>query len=719
MPYFIGVDTGGTFTDLVILDHEGTLHFDKAFTTPARPALGVLAALENAAALLGQDVRRVLEAAERLAHGTTVGTNALIQRRGARVGLLMTRGFEDTLVLGRGPMARNLGIPPSQAMDFIHTERPEPLVPKILTRGVSERVAVDGEVIAPLAEAEALAALEDFRGEGVESVAVCFLWSFRNAVHEDRVKALFASRAPDLLVTLSSEVSPLMGEFERATTTVVNAYIGPVLIGYVRDLQSALEGRGYTRPVQLMKCSGGLTVPERVDREAVTLVNSGPVGGLVAARYLGGLLGHDNVITTDMGGTSFDVGVIYRGEVEEERTPFVSQGIPLQVPAAKVVTIGAGGGSIAWTDGRRLLVGPQSAGAVPGPACYDQGGTKPTVSDALVVLGILDPDYFFGGRKRLSRARAEQAIRERIAEPLGLDVQEAASGIYEIVTAKMSDLIRKVTVESGFDPREFVLFAYGGASPAHAALYGDAIGAREVIVPYAASVFSALGVALADLLYTFARSEPLPLVPDAEVIRRFNAIFEELEGRALATLTASGFRPEEALLSRRLELRYEGQMNEISVAWEPGRLTEATIPEIRRIFEESYTTRFGRATVRTESPLEIITFRVDALRAAEKPKLRAETERPIDAASALKGTRSITLRPHGAVEARVYDFERLSPGARLTGPAVIERCDTTVLVPPGFGARMDSYRNIRVWRGHAASVSAHPRLEPAPRHPLP
>lgn len=699
MPNFVGVDTGGTFTDVVILDHEGTLHFDKAFTTPARPALGVLEALDNAAALLGHEVRRVLEATERLAHGTTVGTNALIQRRGARVGLLMTRGFEDTLVLGRGPMARNLGIPPSQAMDFIHTERPEPLVPKTLTRGVSERVTVDGEVVAPLDEAGALAALEDFRAQGVESVAVCFLWSFRNARHEQRVKALLAARAPHLLVTLSSEVSPLLGEFERATTTAVNAYIGPVLIGYVRDLQAALEERGFRRPIQLMKCSGGLTLPERVDREAVALVNSGPVGGLVAARYLAGLLGHDNVITTDMGGTSFDVGVIYRGEVEEERTPFVSQGIPLQVAAAKVVTIGAGGGSIAWTDGRRLLVGPQSAGAVPGPACYDEGGSEPTVSDALVVLGILDPDYFFGGRKHLNRARAEQAIHERIARPLGLDLLEATSGIYEIVTAKMSDLIRKVTVESGFDPREFVLFAYGGASPAHAALYGDAIGVREVIIPYAASVFSALGVALADLLYTFARSEPLPLVADREVIDRFNAIFEELEERARATLVASGFQPVEALLSRRLDVRYEGQMNEISVPWEPGRLTEATIREVRRVFEESYGTRFGRATIRTESPLEIITFRVDCLRVAEKPKFRAEPERPSDPTSALKGVRSIMLRPTGPADARVYDFDRLLPGARLTGPALIERRDTTVLVPAGFGARMDVYRNIRLRRG--------------------
>jgi N-methylhydantoinase A len=696
--YFVGVDTGGTFTDVVILDGAGNICFDKAFSTPHRPALGVLAALENAVRALAPELPAVLERTERFAHGTTVATNALIQRKGARVGLLMTKGFEDTLLLGRGPMARNLGIPPSQAMDFIHTERPAPLVPKHLTRGIAERVAVDGQVLVPLQEADVHAALDHFTARGVESVAVCLLWSFKDTAHEERVKTILEQLAPALMVTLSSEVSPFLGEFERATTTVVNAYVGPVLTRYVRDLQAELEARGLRRPVQLMKCSGGLTLPERIDREAVALLNSGPAGGLVAARYLGRVLGHDNVITTDMGGTSFDVGVISRGEIEQERTPFVDQGVPLQVPAAKLVTIGAGGGSIAWTDGRRLMVGPQSAGAAPGPACYDQGGTEPTVTDALVVLGLLDPDYFFGGRKRLDRARAEQAIRDRIGMPLGFALREAAAGIYEVVTAKMADLIRKVTVETGLDPREFVLFAYGGASPAHAALYGDGIGVREVIVPHAAPVFSALGVALADLLYTFARSEPMPLVPDPAVIQRFNGIFQVLERQALQSVTASGFRAEEAVLIRKLDLRYEGQMNEITVPWQPGSLTEEKLPEVRRVFEEAYAARFGRATARGESPLEVITFRVEALRVSEKPRLHAESETAGDPGPARKGAREVWLRPYGAFAAQAYDFDGLGPGSRLAGPALIERRDTTVFLPPGFEGSVDGYRNVRIRR---------------------
>ena len=478
MDYFIGVDTGGTFTDVVIMDEEGHLYFDKAFSTPKDPGQGIVAGLENCAKLIQPKVsmRDVLTQTRRFCHGTTVSTNALIQRRGARVGLIMTRGFEDTLIITRGPMGRALGISPAEAMDFIHTERAVPLVPKTLIRGVSERVDVDGDVILPLNDEDVLKAVRELIESGAESIAVCLLWSFRNNAHEKRIKELISSIAPRMGVSLSSEISPLIREFERTSTTVLNAYLGPVMVRYINNLREELTRQGLTRPVQLMKCSGGLTPPQYIEREAMTTLNSGPVGGVIASKYLAKTMGYQNVVTTDMGGTSFDVGVIYQGEVEEESTPFVAHGIPLQVPTVKVVTIGAGGGSIAWTDGRRLMVGPQSAGADPGPACYDQGGTGPTVTDALLVLGLLDPENFFGGRKRLNRAKAEAAMLDKVARPLGLTIMEAAAGIYEIVTAKMADLIRKVTVGSGYDPRQFVIFAYGGASPAHCALYGEALG---------------------------------------------------------------------------------------------------------------------------------------------------------------------------------------------------------------------------------------------------
>ncbi|HLC27390.1 MAG TPA: hydantoinase/oxoprolinase family protein, partial [bacterium] len=499
MAYHIGVDSGGTFTDIVSIDSKGTITFEKAFSTPDNPARGVSGALENLAQRLDVAVGDVLKQTDRFAHGTTVATNALIQRRGAKVGLLMTKGFEDTILMTRGPMGRTMGIPPTEAMDFVHTDRPEPLVPAELIRGVSERVGVDGQVLAPLDDEEVAESVRELLNLGVDSLAVCLMWSFVNSSHERRIKQIIHNLRPGFNVNLSSEISPLMGEFERVVTTTVNAYVAPVMRKYINTLQQDLSQRGLQHPVQLMTSAGGVTLPRHIERESVATVNSGPVGGLVAAKFLGEILGYQNILTTDMGGTSFDVGVISRGEYEYDKVPFVSQGIPLQVPMVRVVAIGAGGGSIAWTDGRRLLVGPQSAGADPGPACYDQGGQEPTVTDALVALGILDPDYFFGGRKRLKKELSEKAIRTRVAEPLGLDLLRAAEGIYEVVTAKMSDLIRKVTVESGYDPREFILFAYGGAAPAHCALYGSALGVGEVVVPETAAVFSALGAALSDI----------------------------------------------------------------------------------------------------------------------------------------------------------------------------------------------------------------------------
>lgn len=699
MRYYIGADTGGTFTDLVILDEAGRLYFDKAFSTPAAPDQGVLAALENCAGLLKKDLHELLQDAERFSHGTTVGTNALIQRRGAKVGLIMTKGFEDTILITRGPMGKNLGIPPSQAMDFIHNERPEALVPKMLIRSVTERVAVDGAIIAPLLEDDVRQALKDLLGAGVESIAVCLLWSFRNDVHEKKIKAIIHDVDGKVSVNLSSDVSPVLGEFERAVTTVVNAYVGPVIVRYLTRLQAALAGKGLRRPVQALKCSGGLTLPQHLEKEAVSIVNSGPVGGLVAAQYLGESLGYRNIITTDMGGTSFDVGVIHKGELEEERLPFLSQGIPVQVPAVKVVAIGAGGGSIAWTDGRRLLVGPRSAGADPGPACYDQGGSEPTVTDALVVLGLVDPNYFFGGRKQLVKARAERAIQEKIGLALGLELREAAAGIYEIVTAKMADLIRKVTVESGYDPREFILFAYGGAAGAHAALYGSALGVKEVIVPHTAAVFSALGTALSDVKYSYTRSEPLIVEATPAFLARFREVFRELDDKSLEDMKASGFSSGEVVLNRKLDVRYEGQMNEITVPWDRDNLDGDGIAALRSVFERTYETRFGEGTTRSESPLEIMSFRVEALKITEKPELRPCAEEGHDPGRAAKGAREVYLRQFGSFAAAAYEYDRLAPGNRVVGPAIVERRDTTVFVPPDHIAVIDGYWNIRIQIG--------------------
>jgi N-methylhydantoinase A len=694
MRRYLGVDTGGTFTDLVEIDGEGRLRFDKAFSTPQAPEQGILNALASLAATAGIDVGRLLAETERFAHGTTVSTNALIQRRGAKVGLITTKGFEDTLIIARGPVGRAGGLPQSKAMDFLHTEPPPPLVPKPFIRGVTERVIADGSALVRLNEDEARAAIDSLLAAGVESLAVCLMWSFRNPAHDRRLREIANEVAPDLPVSLSCEIAPRMGEFERMVTTAVNAFIGPVTEHYIGNLQKQLGALGLRHPVQVMKSSGGVMLPDAVAHQAVSVVNSGPIGGLVAARHVGSLLGHDKIVTADMGGTSFDVGLIAGGVFEEESTPFLAQGLPVHVPSIKVVTIGAGGGSIAWTDGYRLQVGPQSAGAEPGPACYGRGGTEPTVADALVVLGIIDPEHFFGGRYKLDRQKAREAIATRVAGPLGLDVMEAAAGIYEVVTAKMGDLIRKVTVESGHDPREFCLLSYGGAGGAHCAAFAAQLGIKRVIVPYAASVFSALGVVLSDVAYRHMRSAPM-LLDGPATVAAANAVFAELAERAMADLRASGLDGGQTDMRYGLDMRYVGQMNEVPLTWASGRIVAGDIPALRSAFESFYQQRYGAGTFRPETPLEIISFRAEVVKPTEKPPF-APLFRDQRGSAAPRARRKVYMRGRGFLAAAVYDYGDLAPRAPLAGPAVIERESTTIWLPPGTRGTLDIYGNFAI-----------------------
>jgi N-methylhydantoinase A len=690
--YIVGIDTGGTFTDCVVIDAAGRVHIDKAFSTPDDPSIGARDALRNVAARIGTGVEDILASTRRLAHGTTVGTNALLQRNGVRVGLITTRGFEDTVIIARGPLGRNTGIPLEQALDFVRNEKPAPYVDRTLTFGIAERVDLDGEVVGPLHEPDVAGIAGALERASVGSVAVSLLWSFRNPDHETRVRDLLRASLPELEVSLSSEVSPVSGEYERTMTTVVNAYLAPVLARYIDRLAEQLSADGLRYPIQVMTCAGGTIFPKDVRRRAVSLVNGGPVGGLVAARELGGALGFEDAITTDMGGTSFDVGLIHRGRIRTEPSTFVSQGTPVQLEAAKVETIGAGGGSIAWTDGERLLVGPNSAGSNPGPACYGNGGEEPTVTDALVVLGLLDPAAFFGGRTRLRVDLAEAAIRDRVARPLGMDVETAAAGIYEIVTARMSDLVRQTTVQEGLDPRDFTLIAFGGAAPLHAAAYAEPLGVREVIVPATSSVFSALGCALSDVRYTYARSAPARLdAPGTDALAA--EVYGDLERQALADMVESGNAPDDVALRHRLDVRYAGQMSELTI--EIPRETVDFEATVRTAFEAEYVSRFGAMTLPRRGRIEIITFRVEALAAADRLQpapVGTRSGEPLQP----RGTRRIVTRQYGAADAAIYDGAALLAGDRIAGPALVARADTTIFIPTGQRAEVDTYGNVHI-----------------------
>ena len=688
----IGVDTGGTFTDLVLIDADGIVRTEKSFSTPQSRERGVFDVLERAARTLNTSVSGILSHTDIFAHGTTASTNALIERRGARVGVLFTAGFEDTLGIARGPIGRVGGLPQSQAIDFIHTEPPAPLVPPDMVRGVVQRIGSDGRIVTPLNESALRRSIEDLITRGTESLAVCLLWAFRNPEHEKRVASICEEVAPSIPVSLSHQIAPKMGEFERAVTTVINAYIGPLTQKYISDLDRGLATNGLSKPIQVITSTGGASRAADVGQQAVSVVNSGPVGGLVAARFLGDQLGHGKIITADMGGTSFDVGLIDGDTLEEDPRPFLDQGLPVTLPAVKLVTIGAGGGSIAWTDGYRLHVGPQSAGADPGPAAYGRGGTEPTVTDALVVCGIVDPENFFGGAYKLDRDLSERAIADRVAKPLNLELAEAAAGILEIVNARMANLIRKVSIESGHDPGGFVLYAYGGATGAHCAEFAQHLGIGNLILPYAGPVFSALGVAIADIAYRHTRSEPMLIAEDR--IEVINRNFSDLRAAALEDMNAAGIDPKTCAFRHRIEMRYSGQMNEITIDWPSDNFDTNDIDVLRNLFETYYQKRFGAGTIRAQTPLELISFRVDATHPTRRPALAALDQTATT--SSVSKTRPVYLRGTGYIDADIIDFRVLKSDTTYGGPAVIERDTTTIWLPPGATATIDTFGNLAI-----------------------
>ncbi|MGH8738967.1 MAG: hydantoinase/oxoprolinase family protein, partial [Burkholderiales bacterium] len=507
-PFLVGVDIGGTFTDCVVLDGKGRITATKSPSTPENFAEGMLAALNVAADRLGLSFEDFCAQIRVLTHGTTVGTNALIQRKGAKIGLITTKGHEDVMHImrgSRGVTSRDL----KKVVHFPESQKPEPIVPKRLIEGVSERIDCFGEVVVPLNEEQAEAAIRRLVAQGVEAIAVCFLWSFRHPAHELRVKEMVRRIAPKLFVSCSVDIAPKWGEYERTAATVLNGYIGPVMARYLENLAKRLRSAGYRQPLQIAQCGGGSISVDKAMGSPLLTLDSGPVSGVTGSVYLGSVMGIENIITTDMGGTSFDVGIVHGGRPQYS---FVSNVVQYEyfLPKVDIQAIGSGGGSLARVvpATRTLQVGPESAGADPGPACYGKGGEMPTVTDADVVLGYINPDNFLGGRMRLDRAKAVAAV-QKVADGLGLSLHETASGIARVAEFKMADIIRKMTVEKGFDPREFTLFAFGGAGPAHAGVFGAELGVKKIIVPQKeiASTWCAFGAASADMLHVHEHTD--------------------------------------------------------------------------------------------------------------------------------------------------------------------------------------------------------------------
>ena len=668
----VGIDTGGTFTDIVAV-RDGEIRTGKVPSTPPQFERGVLDAIDQVGLRLGEVAQ--------LHHGTTATTNAVITRTGARTGLVTTRGFRDVLELRRHDRG--------ELYDILW-DPPEPLAPRRRRLEVTERIDYAGDVLVDLDERDLREAVARLQDVGAEAVAICFLNAFKNPAHERRARELLESLWPDVYVSISSDLLREPQEFERTSTTVMNAYLGPILAGYVGRLSRQLEQGGFPGRVLIMHSGGGLLPAESSMRVPARTVTSGPAAGVMAAEGISAATRVGGIISLDMGGTSADIAVVRDGRARlvEEYEPEV--GLPIRFPAVDLLTIGAGGGSIAWIDAAGLPnVGPQSAGAVPGPACYGRGGTDATVTDANLLLGRLSPETPLAGELSLDLELARRAIAS-FAERAGLGVEEAALGIVDIANSNMAKAIRVMTVERGLDPRQFALLAFGGAGPMHACELADRLAIGEVIVPVAPGVTSALGTLFVDVVHDRVRSHIVAVdrLDAAEVAR----VFAELEAEVEQALAADAVPPERRQLERSLDLRYSGQIKTLNIGVGSGRFGEQALVRASEEFLHESERRYHYAT--REIPLELAGIRVRGRGLHDRPSL----PRPSGEAEAQPvGRREVSFRD-GAVETDVYRREQLRLGVEFAGPAIVEQVDSTTVVAPGWRLAVDDLGDLRLTR---------------------
>ncbi len=684
--FALGVDIGGTFTDIALLDRASKrIVAGKSLTDYEDFARGVIACVKNT--LAGNGV--AVGAVQAVVHGTTLATNALIQRRGARTALVVTQGFRDVLETARGTR---------YDIFDLDIELPEPLVPRARVFEVEERIDCEGRVVKPLAREDVRRLARKLAADGIESVAVCFFHAYANPAHEQEVGRILAEAAPGLAVSLSSDVVPAIGEYDRVTTTVANVYLQPVVRGYLERLSRALAQIGVSRPPMIIASDGGTMSCETAARFPVRLIESGPAGGAIAAAHFGRRAGLDRVIGFDMGGTTAKICIIddfepeHATEFEAARIARFAKGsgLPLKVPAIEMIEIGAGGGSIAHIDRAGLLkVGPESAGAAPGPACYGFGGDKPTVTDADLCLGYLDPAFFLGGSMPLDKARAESAIAHGIAKPLRLDSTRAAWGIHDVVNNNMARAAKIHCMERGKDPRLYTLVAFGGAGPIHAYRIAQVLGVPQVLYPAHAGIMSSVGFLIAQPSFEFVRSYETPL--SAGRVGRIRKLFIEMEREGRAQLHSAGVAAKEITTRRELGLRYRGQAFVLYIPAPEAKSPADFLSRVERAFLAEYRKRYHRTNPGV--PLEIVTLR--SLVAGPRPSLVIAAPRANGGTRALKGARPVYM-PERKRFVRCPVYDRYALTGRFTGPAVVEERESTVVIGIGASARVDDGGNLLV-----------------------
>ncbi|AFK21026.1 hydantoinase/oxoprolinase family protein (plasmid) [Haloferax mediterranei ATCC 33500] len=672
----LAVDIGGTFVDAITFDRETrSIDLEKAATTSQQPSKGVL----NSVGKVGAS----LEETEAFVHGTTLGLNAVLERDGAKTGIITNEGFEDVYEIGRTNLERD-------AMYDINYQKPASLVPRRRRVGVPGRLNASGAVVEELdtdAVRDAAAYLVD--EQGVESIAICFLHSYQNDQHEQAAAQIVRETRPEVSVSVSSDISGEYREYERTSTAVLDGYIKPIFENYVDTLDSNLGQSGFDGSFFITRSGGGTLTAESAKTAPVHTILSGPAGGLIGASHVGNVTGRENLITVDMGGTSLDAAVI------EDGSPVVKydsslEHQPMMIPVYDIRTIGAGGGSIAWLDGELLKVGPQSAGADPGPICYDNGGTEPTVTDAALALGFLDPNDFLGGEMETAEAAALDGIESKLADPLGMSVHEASKGVFDVALANTVGAIREITVEKGLDPRDFSMVAYGGAGPMFVPLLAREIGVNEVLVPQAPSVFSAWGMLMADVVYDFSQTH-IAVLDDID-LETLESEFSELEDEGRETLESEGIEESRQEIERAVEMRYFGQEHTVEVNADG----VESIAELAERFEAQHETRYGHTM---DDPVQAVHLRVRAVGENDKPSLDPEDPRTEGELEPVGSRSAYCFAENEFVDFDVYQRSDLAPGDELAGPTVVTEPTTSLVFHSDQTATVDEYGHITITTG--------------------